>query len=87
MNLVLCIKPAPLGIPQGSKLGRLLFLIFVNSLTNVIKERKCLLFADDVKIYLDVNNMDNSLQIQWDLDSVFVWTLKNKLYFNINVIL
>ena len=41
------------GVPQGSVLGPLLFLIFVNHLPHYIKS-KCKIFADDLKIYMEI---------------------------------
>ena len=72
------------GVPQGSNLGPLLFFMFINSLTEIIKTSKYLLFADDLKIYIRIeSNMDCSL-LQNDINNLYQWTLQNKLYLNIS---
>ena len=44
------------GIPQGSLLGPILFLLFVNDMPNVINSASLALFADDSKCYRIINN-------------------------------
>ncbi len=63
-------KPVTSGVPQGSVLGPLLFLLYINDVCSVIPNGTCLkIFADDVKLYAHVD-----LQVlQVALDKVFEW--------------
>ena len=72
------------GVPQGSNLGPLLFLLFINSLAIEIKSSKRLLFADDLKLYMAIGSIDDCVTLQGDLDRVLNWSKKKKISFNIN---
>ena len=70
------------GVPQGSVLGPLLFNIFINDSVKCLKYCKALLYADDVKLYLQVPlNECNKSQaiIQHDLDNFSDWSTANHL--------
>ena len=71
------------GIPQGSVLGPILFVIFINDMPEVV-ESVCQLFADDAKIFNKVNlQIPNSGDtLQKDIDSVSTWSDKWQLPFN-----
>jgi len=73
--------PVTSGVPQGSVLGPLLFLIFINDLPDVISAL-CLLFADDLKIYRCVNNRSDAESLQNDVSSILNWATKNGLKIN-----
>ena len=63
------------GVPQGSVLGPILFLIYVNSITSSVK-CKWKAFADDFKLYMSfphdscLSGLQGIMQMQRDLDSV-----------------
>ena len=71
------------GIPQGSVLGPILFIMYINDLPNTIK--CCLkIFADDTKIYKDISVISDKHMLQSDLDELFHWSNLWKIKFNIN---
>lgn len=60
------------------------FLIFINDICSDINYAKCLLFADDLKIYLVIKSINDCILLQRDLDAIFSWSIRNKLLFNVS---
>ena len=68
------------GVPQGSVLGPLLFVIFINDLPELVVA-VLLLYADDSKIYKEITSRQDLESLQSDLDSISMWSDKWLLRF------
>ena len=77
------IKITTCGVPQGSILGPLLFLTFVNDLHKVTKYLDPIMFADDTNLFCSHKNIKTLFQIvNSELELVTEWFLANKLSLN-----
>ena len=71
------------GVPQGSSLGPLLFLIFVNDFPNIIQESKTFMYADDIVIVSSANTHEESGRIlQRELVRTHQWCSENCITIN-----
>lgn len=73
------------GVPQGSILGPILFLVYASGLSNIISSHNINfhLYADDTQIYLPINNIPNAKEkLTALLSDIKIWMLKRKLKLN-----
>ena len=73
--------PVTSGVPQGSLLGPILFLIYINDLPDEVRSQ-VRLFADDTALYLTMESEDDRSALQTDLDILYAWETRWDMEFN-----
>ena len=68
-------KPVLSGVPQGSVLGPILFLVYINDLEEGVTG-KVLQFADDTKLFRKVKEIGDKQHLQEDIDKLVKWSEK-----------
>ena len=72
------------GVPQGSIIGPLLFVLFYNDFPSCLKHAQCIIYADDTVIYVpgkDIFIIQTRLSA--DMDRISSWCIKNELILNL----
>ena len=69
------------GVPQGSVLGHILFLVYINDLEEGVTG-KILKFADDTKLFRKVREIGDKQNVQDDIDKLVKWSEKWQMLFN-----
>ena len=76
-------KPVLSGVPQGSVLGPLLFLIYLNDIDMGINNT-IFKFADDTKLMAPIDSLNDMASLQSDLNKLFDWSTEWQMLFNID---
>ena len=76
--------PVVSGVPQGSILGPLLFILYIDDVKHAVQHSSIKVFADDISLYSQVSSNDDCSKLQADLLCVYQWSLKWQLKLNPN---
>lgn len=71
------------GVPQGSNLGPLLFIIFIDDLTNILSCPK-LMYADDLKLYFEIKSVQDCHILQTNVSRLHEWCIANNMNLNVD---
>ena len=77
-------SPVLSGVPQGTVLGPLLFIIMISDINKDILSSKIISFADDTRVYkyTNITQIENSDSLQTDLNYIYLWAINNNMLFN-----
>jgi hypothetical protein len=77
------LAPIKLGVPQGSVLGPLFFLLFINDLAFYLDQFECIMFADDTTLYKQHTNLDALInKFTSDITALQTWCNFNQIDIN-----
>ena len=72
------------GVPQGTVLEPILFLLYINDLPDGVVNSAARLYADDCIVYRSIRNVHDAILLQNDLNSIAEWELTWKMKLNID---
>lgn len=75
----------PIGLPQGTALSVILFILYINDIVKIGQHSQIALFADDTAITVTDRNANNAInKMNHDLKLIYNWLNTNKLMLNVN---
>ena len=74
--------PVVSGVPQGSVLGPLMFLILLGDIDRDVLHSFVSSFADDTRVFAGINSVEETKQLQNDLNKIYDWAVRNNAEFN-----
>ena len=77
------LNPVISGVPQGTVLGPILFLIYINDISDNI-DSTVRLFADDCLVYREIKSVEDCQILQRDLDTIYNWSQTWLMDFNVS---
>lgn len=72
------------GVPQGSHLGPLMFILFLNFVVDLLTDVYILIYADDTKLYRRIKSNCDCMELQEVLDQFVMWCISSDLHLNVN---
>ena len=76
--------PVISGVPQGTVLSPVLFILYINDLSEVLKYSQLLIFADDSKFTKKIKTVQDHNELQMDLHSAIIWAMINNMQLNMD---
>ena len=73
----------PLGVPQGSILVTLLFIVYITDMSSYIPHIQFLKFADDTKCFLHISTLSDYSSLQENVTALLTWSRHSDLDFNL----
>ena len=70
------------GVPQGSVLGPLFFIVMMLDIDSGVKNAKLASFADDTRVWLLTKSLEEQAKLQQDLEVLYEWAEDNNFTFN-----